>query len=102
MPRDHVLRLAAVARLLRLPMKYEALERAYTPVAELTHVFDVRRFARQKQAALAAHRSEVTGSGRLAPVMRLLVALPPWAFGLILGREWFRQAHPARPKAPRS
>ncbi|GAA3507652.1 hypothetical protein FHR32_007376 [Streptosporangium album] len=42
--------------------------------------------------ALAAHHSEVNGPGRLAPVMRLLVRLPPAVFGLILGREWFVDA----------
>lgn len=34
------------------------------------------RFAGQKRQALAAHRSQVSGTGRLAPVMRLLVVCP--------------------------
>jgi len=50
---------------------------------------NVRRFARQKQAALAAHHSQVTGTGRVGSVMRLLVRLPVPVFGLFLGREWF-------------
>jgi hypothetical protein len=50
---------------------------------------NVRRFARQKQAALAAHRSEVNGRGRVGPIMRLLLRLPAPIFGVLLGREWF-------------
>ncbi|MFI9815448.1 PIG-L deacetylase family protein [Saccharothrix variisporea] len=89
MPRDAVVRLARVVRALRVPFPYEGLERAFSASADITHRFDVRRFARQKQAALAAHRSQVEGSGRLAAVMRLLVRLPVPVFGLLAGREWF-------------
>jgi LmbE family N-acetylglucosaminyl deacetylase len=59
------------------------------PGAAITHRIDVRRFARQKQAALACHHSVVHGRGGLAPVMRVLVRLTAWVFGLLLGREWF-------------
>ncbi|WEO99670.1 PIG-L deacetylase family protein [Streptomyces sp. FXJ1.172] len=91
MPRDVVDRLVRLVRLLRIPFRYDAdaLRSAYSPRAAITHRIDVRRFARQKQAALAAHRSEVSGTGRLAPVMRLLIRLPTPVFGWLLGREWF-------------
>ncbi|NUT96897.1 MAG: PIG-L family deacetylase [Saccharothrix sp.] len=89
MPRDGVMRMARVVRALRIPFPYDGLERAFSPSSDITHRFDVRRYARQKQAALAAHRSQVEGNGRLAAVMRLLVRLPVPVFGLVAGREWF-------------
>lgn len=90
-PRDAVQRLVRLVRTLRIPLRYDAaaLGAAYSPRSAITHRIDVRRFARQKQAALAAHRSALTGSGRLGAVMRLLVRLPAPVFGLLLGREWF-------------
>lgn len=92
-PRDVVQRLVQVVRLLRIPLRYDpaTLRTAYSPRAAITHRFDVRPFARQKQAALAAHLSPATGSGRSAQAMRLLVRLPAPLFGLLLGREWYAQ-----------
>lgn len=91
MPRDVVERLVRLIRTLRIPFRYDTdtLRTTYSPGSAITHRVNVRRFARQKQAALAAHHSEVYGRGRPAPVMRLLVRLPAPAFGLLLGREWF-------------
>ncbi|MGP3951626.1 PIG-L deacetylase family protein [Streptomyces sp. 7N604] len=113
MPRDVVGRLVGLARLLRVPLRYdpETLRTAYSPREAITHSVDVRRFAAQKQAALAAHRSQVTGTGRGARIFRALVRLPSPVFGLLLGREWFVEAtgtpptaHPAadlfKPTAP--
>ncbi|WP_431898143.1 PIG-L deacetylase family protein [Nonomuraea sp. bgisy101] len=93
LPRDIVARLMTVARVLRLPLRYDPdeLSRAYSPRQAITHRIDVRRYARQKQTAIAAHRSEVMGRGRLAPVMRILVRLPLPVFGWILGREWYAE-----------
>lgn len=93
-PRDVVARLLAPARLLRIPLRHdpEALRTAFSPREAVTHTIDVRRFARQKQAALAAHRSQWAGTGRMAPVFRALVRLPVPLFGLLLGREWFVEA----------
>ena len=93
MPRDTVVRLVKLTRLLRIPLRYddEELGRAYSPRAAITHTVDVRKFARRKQAALAAHRSQVGGTGRLSPVLRALVRLPAPLFGLLLGREWFAE-----------
>ncbi|MCW2902203.1 MAG: 1D-myo-inositol 2-acetamido-2-deoxy-alpha-D-glucopyranoside deacetylase 1 [Streptosporangiaceae bacterium] len=90
-PRDLVDRLLRLVDRLRIPLRHDAVapRTAYSPRSAITHRVDVRRFARQKQAALAAHRSQVTGTGRLAPVMRALVRLPAPVFGLLLGREWF-------------
>jgi len=94
LPREVVERLVRLARALRLPLPFgtPALGAVYRPGAAITHRINVRRFARQKRAALACHRSVVHGRGGLAPVMRVLVRLPVPVFGLLLGREWFVEA----------
>ena len=65
----------------------------------ITHRVDVRRFAAQKQAALAAHRTAVYGRGRTARLFRLAIRLPVPVFGLVAGREWYAEpgARTARP-----
>ena len=73
------------------PHDDDAFDATYSPASAITHRLNVRRFARQKRAALAAHRSEVNGDGRIASVMRVLVRLPVPLFGLLLGREWFSE-----------
>lgn len=96
MPRDVVVRLVRLIRALRIPFRYDvaALSRAYSPASAITHRFTVRRFAARKQAALAAHVSDVRGTGRLAPVLRVLVWLPVPVFALVLGREWYVEVRP--------
>ncbi|KAA2266580.1 PIG-L family deacetylase [Solihabitans fulvus] len=91
MPREPVVRLFAVLRFLRLPLRYDpaVIRSAYSARAAITHRIDVRGFAAQKRAALAAHRSQTHGRGRAAPVFRALLRLPAPVFGLLLGREWF-------------
>jgi LmbE family N-acetylglucosaminyl deacetylase len=96
MPRavaDRFLRLI----LLRLPFRFDTgvLRTVYHPRGASTHSMDVRRFARQKQAAIAAHRSQWTGRGRLPRILRTLVRLPVPVFGLLLGREWYTGADAA-------
>ncbi|MFD6072634.1 MULTISPECIES: PIG-L deacetylase family protein [Amycolatopsis] len=95
-PRDAVARLVRLVRLSRIPFRYDvdALLRAYSAKSEITHTFDVRRFARRKQAAIAAHSTQVKGNGRLAPLMRVLVRLPAPLFGLLFNREWYIDATP--------
>jgi LmbE family N-acetylglucosaminyl deacetylase len=96
-PREVVAGVVRVMRTLRVSLRYDlgALATAYSPRSAITHRIDVRRFARQKQAALAAHRSQLAGTGRLAPVTRTLVRLPAPVFGMLAGREWFADATPA-------
>ncbi|MGW3208163.1 PIG-L deacetylase family protein [Streptomyces sp. NPDC001135] len=97
MPRDGVTRLVKLVRVLRIPLRFDpdAVRTCYTPRAAITHTVDVRRFAGRKRAALAAHRSQVSGTGRLAAVMRVLVRLPVPVFGRLLGREWYVEARAA-------
>jgi LmbE family N-acetylglucosaminyl deacetylase len=90
MPRELLHRVSCLARVLRLPAPYDpdVVRTAYAPRATITHRINVRRFARQKRDALAAHRSQI-GSGPTARTFGLLLRLPPRAFGLVFGREWF-------------
>nr|UYF26241.1 PIG-L family deacetylase [Nocardiopsis sp. CMB-M0232] len=93
-PRDVVERLLRLVRLARIPLRHDpqALRAAFSPRSAITHRVDVRRYARRKRAALAAHRSQVSGTGRSAAVFRVLVRLPAPLFGLVFGREWFVDA----------
>ncbi|WP_433333675.1 PIG-L deacetylase family protein [Spirillospora sp. CA-294931] len=91
MPRDVVVRLVRLIRALGIPFRYDenALHNVYSPASAITHRVNVRRFARQKQAALAAHHSVINASGRSGGVMRALTRVPAPVFGLLLGHEWF-------------
>ncbi|PPK64849.1 PIG-L family deacetylase [Actinokineospora auranticolor] len=96
-PRDLAVRVGRVLRALRVPFRFD-LEGTFSPSAAITHRVDVRRYARQKRAALLAYRSVVHGKGRLAPALRLLLRLPLPVFALFAGREWF--VDPARTPVP--
>lgn len=100
-PRETVALLFIPVRALGLVVRHDlaGMRAGFTPRAAITHRIDVRRFAAQKQAALAAHRTPVYGQGRTARLFRLLVRLPVPAFGLVAGREWFAEpgARTARP-----
>ncbi|MFI0768875.1 PIG-L deacetylase family protein [Streptomyces sp. NPDC021218] len=98
-PRDTVERLLRLVRLLGIPLKLDPAELStrFSPRSAITHRYDVRRYARQKQAALAAHHSQMNGTGRMSAVMRRMLRLPAPLFGLLLGREWYIDASPSRP-----
>lgn len=91
MPREMLRRVSDLAHLLRLPGPYEpdVVRTAYAPRATITHRIDVAAFARQKRDALASHRSQIGGAGPAARAFGVLLRLPPQAFGLLFGREWF-------------
>jgi LmbE family N-acetylglucosaminyl deacetylase len=101
MPRELLHRVGNLCRWLRLPAPYgqDELAAGYAPRAAISHRINVRRFARQKRDAFAAHRSQI-GSGRNARLFGLLLRVPPHAFGLIFGREWFIEPG-VSPKTPR-
>jgi LmbE family N-acetylglucosaminyl deacetylase len=90
-PRELMARLFAPLRLVRLMTRQDGrdMRTAFTPRAVITHRVDVRGFAAQKQAALAAHASQVSGRTTPGRLFRLLTALPAPVFGLLAGREWF-------------
>jgi LmbE family N-acetylglucosaminyl deacetylase len=92
-PRELVARVARLLLLLRLLTRYRLDEmRTYgMPRAVITHRVDVRRYAAQKRAALAAHRTQVSGRGRGARLLRALLRSPLPAFRLACGTEWFTE-----------
>jgi LmbE family N-acetylglucosaminyl deacetylase len=95
-PRELVTGMFRLVALPRLVVRYQVadLRTGFTPRRDIEHLVNVRRYARQKQAALAAHTSQVSGRGRAARLMRVLTRLPVPAFALVCGREWF--AEPVR------
>jgi LmbE family N-acetylglucosaminyl deacetylase len=95
----------------RLLTRYRLDEvRGYgTPRAAITHRVDVRRYAAQKQAALAAHRTQASRKGRGTRLFNLLIRLPQPVFAALCGTEWFAEpggwtgglvSRPARRPAP--
>ena len=92
-PRELITRLFGTMRMLRLVVRYDAAEvnNSFTPRASITHRISVRRYARQKRDALAAHTTYTSSTGRSARLARLVIALPVPVFGLVLGREWFAE-----------
>ena len=100
-PRELAIQVSGVLhRVTGLVSRYTAAEarNAGTPRAVITHRVNVRRYAAQKQAALAAHRTPVRGKGRAGRLFRLAVALPVPLFGWLAGREWY--AEPAAAPGP--
>ncbi|GLE54030.1 PIG-L deacetylase family protein [Mycobacterium montefiorense] len=90
MPRELLRRVGNLCRLLSVPPPYpsDTIHTAYAPRATITHRIDVRKFARQKRDAFAAHRSQI-GSGAGVRLFGLLMVLPPQVFGLVFSHEWF-------------
>jgi len=100
LPRELVALVFGPLRLLRLVVRYgpEEIRVSFSPRSEITHRFDVRRYAGQKRAAIAAHRSFPRSPSRLGRLGRLMLALPAPVFRLLFGHEWFVEA--GRPGEP--
>ncbi|MBO0837915.1 MAG: PIG-L family deacetylase, partial [Actinobacteria bacterium] len=91
-PRELAVVGSGVLRALRLARYTSGEARAAgTPWAAITHRVNVRRYAAVKQAALAAHRTPLRGTGRSSRLFRLAVSLPVPVFALLAGREWFSE-----------
>jgi LmbE family N-acetylglucosaminyl deacetylase len=99
-PRELTVRGVKVLRRLHLVTRYTVAQAqvAGTPRAAITHRVNVRRYAARKQAALAAHRTPVSGTGKSARLFRLLISLPAPVFALLAGWEWY--AEPAAAPGP--
>jgi LmbE family N-acetylglucosaminyl deacetylase len=67
----------------------------FTPRREIAYRVDVRRHARPKRAALAAHVSQLTGHAAPARLRRLAVRLPVALFAVLGGREFFNDSTPS-------
>jgi LmbE family N-acetylglucosaminyl deacetylase len=93
LPRELVVTGVRVLRRLRLVTRFSVADAkaSGTPRAAITHRVNVRKYAAKKQAALAAHRSPVSGTGRSARLFRFAIALPTPVFALFGGWEWFSE-----------
>jgi LmbE family N-acetylglucosaminyl deacetylase len=92
-PRERIARFARLVLLLGLVTRHRLDEmREYgMPQSAITHRVDVRRYAAQKRAALAAHRTDVSGRGRTARLFRALIKSPLPVFRIACGTEWFAE-----------
>jgi LmbE family N-acetylglucosaminyl deacetylase len=92
-PRELVARSARLLLLLGLVRRHRLDEmRGYgMPRSAIMHRVDVRPYAVQKRAALAAHRTPVSGRGRMARLFRVLIRLPLPVFRVCCGTEWFAE-----------
>jgi LmbE family N-acetylglucosaminyl deacetylase len=92
-PREHVARFARILLLLRLVTRHRLDEmRGYgMPQSAITHRVDVRPYAAQKRAALAAHWTPLSGRGRSARLFRALSKSPLPVFRVVCGTEWFAE-----------
>jgi LmbE family N-acetylglucosaminyl deacetylase len=92
-PRELVARFARLLLMIRLVTRHRLGEmRGYgMPRAAITHRVDVRGYAAQKRAALAAHRTDVLGQGRTARLFRALVRSPLPVFRIACGTECFAE-----------
>jgi LmbE family N-acetylglucosaminyl deacetylase len=85
------LRLARLlGRVLRLSPELapDRFRTAFTPRHLITHQVDVSGQAWAKRAAMAAHRSQASGSS-IERTLALFLRLPRPVFRLVFGREWF-------------
>ncbi|MBB5918252.1 LmbE family N-acetylglucosaminyl deacetylase [Nocardia transvalensis] len=89
MPREFLLRLTAPARW--LGRDTDDIRTGYTARADITHQVDVGSFAAQRLAALAEHRSVVTGSSRFATIARTLRRMPAPLRARLLRWEWYAE-----------
>jgi LmbE family N-acetylglucosaminyl deacetylase len=101
LPREPVVWVSRMLKLLRVVDRNDAAAacRAFSPRSAISHRLDVRRFAPQKRAALAAHASQQRKKGRSGRLFWVLTRMPAPVFGLLLGREWFIE--PGRAPASR-
>lgn len=92
-PRELVARFARLLLLLRLVTRHRLDQmRGYgMPQSAITHRVDVRGYAAQKRAALAAHPTDVCGRGRTARLFRCLIRSPLPVFRIACGTEWFAE-----------
>jgi LmbE family N-acetylglucosaminyl deacetylase len=90
-PRELAARFARLLLLFRLASRHRVAEmRGYgMPRSAITHRVDVRRYAAQKRAALAAHRTPLSARARGNRLFRVLVRSPLPVFRVACGTEWF-------------
>ncbi|MFC4060487.1 PIG-L deacetylase family protein [Planomonospora corallina] len=87
--RDPLLRGLGIVRRFYPQLDVRAFERAYSPSEEITHRVNVRRFARQKRASMAAHATQATGAD--TRTLGVMLKVPGPLYRLVFGTEWYVQ-----------
>lgn len=82
------LRLLNRLRLMPADWRPERFVAAYCERALLTHRVDVRKYAAQKRAAMAAHATQTTADAGIR-TLAIFLRLPRFLLRGALGREWF-------------
>jgi LmbE family N-acetylglucosaminyl deacetylase len=85
--RDPLLKGLKLVRRFYPRLDVRAFERAYSPGKVITHRVDVRRFARQKRASMAAHASQATGAD--TRTLGVMLKVPQPLYRLVFGTEWY-------------
>jgi LmbE family N-acetylglucosaminyl deacetylase len=89
--RDPLVRLLRLAgKVYRFPPEFDVrtFESAYSPGEVITHRVNVRKYTRQKRAAMAAHASQASG-GDGDRTLAVLLKVPGPLYRLVFGTEWF-------------
>ncbi|WP_433658379.1 hypothetical protein ACQPW1_40775 [Nocardia sp. CA-128927] len=89
MPRENVARIVRFLQLLRVRVGPSVIGSLYSAGSEVTHRIDVSRYAAQRKAAVAAHRSIIEGSGSFAAIAKVLLRLPTPVLGRVMHWEWY-------------
>jgi LmbE family N-acetylglucosaminyl deacetylase len=89
--RDPLLRLLRLAgKFYRFPPEFDirTFESAYSPGEVITHRVNVRRYAKQKRASMAAHASQATG-GDTDRTLAVMLKVPRLLYRYVFGTEWY-------------
>ncbi|MEZ0075670.1 LmbE family N-acetylglucosaminyl deacetylase [Planotetraspora sp. GP83] len=86
--RDPLLKGVRLAARFYPSIDVRSFERAYSPSEVITHRVNVRRFARAKRAAMAAHASQATG-GDGDRTLGAMLKIPRLVYRFVFGTEWY-------------
>ena len=92
-------RILSVMRLVPAGTATQRVPAWYSAREEITHRVSVRRYAPQKRAALACHRSQA-GGGTGPRTAAILLGLPRAVFARVCGTEWFVETGADVPRRP--
>jgi len=89
--RDPLVRLLKLAgRFYKFPPEFDVrtFESAYSSGETITHRVNVRKYARQKRASMAAHASQASG-GDSDRTLAVMLKVPRPLYRLVFGTEWY-------------
>ncbi|MEU8245947.1 PIG-L family deacetylase [Nonomuraea sp. NPDC048916] len=89
--RDPLVKLLRMAgKVYRFPPEFDVrtFESAYSSSETITHRVNVRKYTRQKRAAMSAHASQASG-GDSDRTLAVMLKVPGPLYRLVFGTEWF-------------